>query len=364
MKIKDVETFVIDYPLQNIADSTRKVDKVGYVILCINTDLGVTRTGITYSEVGGNATKLLIEKEFINLLIGKDPFQTEFIWDEINQHMRGIGRKGFTYLALSVIDIALWDLKAKSVGLPLYKLLGGHKKVPIYGSGGWTSYSDKELVDAMMSMVNSGYKTVKMKIGVNAGLSPDEDIKRVKLVREKVGNDIGLLVDANNAYTSSVAIYVARNISDCNIYLFEEPVIADDIEGLARVRVAIDIPVATGEHEYTKYGARDLLINKAADILQFDATKCGGFTEWTKMAILVQAWNLMIAPHAMEYVHMHLLSSIKNGLILEKLIMFEPLDDLVFINPPKPVNGFLKIPEEPGLGLKLNMKNIKKYCKF
>ncbi len=122
------------------------------------------------------------------------------------------------------------------------------------------------------------------------------------------------------------------------------------------------MPVATGEHEYTKYGARDLLISKSADILQFDVTKCGGITEWMKMAMIAQAWNRPVAPHAMEYMHMHLVGSITNGLILEKLIMFEPLDDLVFINPPKPINGFIEIPDKPGIGLTLNKENISKHC--
>ncbi len=189
MKIKNIEVFVVDYPLKNIADSTRVVDKVGYVIVCLHTDNDLTGIGITYSEVGGDATKLLIEKDLKNLVIGKNPFDSEFIWDEIFQFMRGIGRKGLAFLSLSAIDIALWDLKAKSVGLPLYKYLGGKKKVPVYASGGWTSYSDKELVDSIMSMVENGYKAVKMKVGVNSGKSPDEDIKRVKMVRKNIGKN-------------------------------------------------------------------------------------------------------------------------------------------------------------------------------
>jgi L-alanine-DL-glutamate epimerase-like enolase superfamily enzyme len=261
-----------------------------------------------------------------------------------------------------MIDIALWDLKGKVVGLPLYKLLGGNqRKIPIYGSGGWTSYSEKELVEEMVAMVESGYSKVKMKVGVNFGQTPKEDERRVRAVRKALGDSVDLMIDANNVWTRATAIPFAHHLADCHLFWFEEPVLADDIEGLARISSQIHIPVASGEHEYTKYGAKELLTKQAADIIQMDVTKCGGITEWLKIAALTQAWNVPLAPHAMPYAHIHLVSAVPNALILEDLLIQKHADETFFIDLPQPKAGFLEIPDKPGLGLELNEKNLHKY---
>jgi L-alanine-DL-glutamate epimerase-like enolase superfamily enzyme len=365
MRIDKVDVFLVSTAVDSsLADSTRKIESVGYVIVRLSTDDGLTGLGITYDEVGGEAIRQLIVKELAPLIIGKNPFETEVIWEKISQYVRGVGRKGLTFCALSAVDIALWDLKGKMAGMPVYKLLGGNKsKIPVYACGGWTSYNQNELVKEMQSMVANGYTMVKMKIGVNDGRCPEEDIKRVRLVRQELGPQIEIAIDANNAFKSATAIRIAHKLDECNLYFFEEPVMADDMEGLAKVRESIDIPVATGEHEYTKYGVRDLLLHKAADIIQPDVTRCGGITEWMKMATIAHAWNIMMAPHGMEYMSMHLLGAISNGLMLERVLLFEPLNEIVFVNPPQPRNGYIEIPDEPGLGLELNMDNIRKYGK-
>jgi L-alanine-DL-glutamate epimerase-like enolase superfamily enzyme len=362
MKIDNVEVFLVSTAVKSgIADSTRKVESIGYVIVRVNTDDGLTGIGITYHEVGGEAIRQLIKKDLANRIIGKSPFETEAIWEDIFNFMRGVARKGLAFCALSAIDIALWDLKGKILKMPLYKLLGGNKsRIPLYASGGWTSYSKSQLLEELQSMISNGYKTVKLKVGVNEGKSPEEDIERVRWIRKELGPEIGIMLDANNAYQSATAIRVAHGLDDCNIYLFEEPVLADDLEGLARVRSSIKIPVATGEHEYTKYGMRDLLLNKAVDIVQVDVTRCGGITEWLKIAAMAQAWNVVMAPHCMEYMHMHLLGAIPNGLMLERILTFEPLNEIVFVGQPQPKDGFIEIPDLPGLGLALNEDNIKK----
>ena len=363
MKIDRVEVYLVSTPVRDpIADATRKVETLGMAVVCLKTDDGLTGIGLTYHEVGGEAIRQLILKDLAGQIIGKDPFATEVVWEQLFHYFRGVGRKGLAFCALSAIDIALWDLKGKALGMPLYKLLGGIKKrIPVYASGGWTSYNENQLVAEMQSMVAEGYNMVKLKVGVNEGKSPLEDVSRVKRVRQELGPRVEILLDANNAFKSATAVRVANQLSDCNIYLFEEPVLADDLEGLARVRQGSDIPIATGEHEYTKYGVRDLILQKAADIIQVDVTRCGGVTEWMKIAALTQAWNLALAPHGMEYIHMHLLSVIPNGLTLERLIMFEPLNEMIFIDPPQPKNGFLEIPDAPGLGLTLNEVNLQKY---
>ncbi len=362
-KIRKLDVHLVSTPITGgFADATRKVESVGYVVVRVTTDSGLEGIGITYHEVGGEATCALINRNMAPKLIGRDPLQTEAIWQEFFHYLRGVGRKGLMYCALSAVDIALWDLKGKITGLPLYKLLGGNRtKVPVYSSGGWTSYSDEELVEEMKGMVARGFKTIKFKVGYEGGRNPRRDVQRVRKVREAVGPDINLLVDANNCFDAATAVQLANNIREYDIMLFEEPVFADDIPGLARFKRGTDIPLATGEHEYTKFGVRDLLINDAADIVQVDGARIGGYTEMLKCAAMTEAWNVKFAPHAMENIHLHLAAAIPNALFLERLLMFEDITAKVFKDAPVPVDGYMEVPDLPGLGLELDMDFIREH---
>ena len=361
--IKDVKVHLVSAPVAGgMEDATRKVEMIGYTIVRITTDSGIEGFGVTYHEVGGEATKMLIEKNIAPKLIGRSPFETEKIWMEMFGYLRGVGRKGLMYCALSAVDIALWDLKGKIVDLPLYKLMGGTEtKIPVYGSGGWTSYDDDQLVDEMVGLVkNDGYKMIKFKVGVEGGSNILRDVKRVAKVREAVGDDIGIMLDANNCWDAATGARFANMAKEYNPMFLEEPVFADDIPGLKKFKRSTDLPLATGEHEYTKWGARDLVLNEAADIVQCDGTRAGGFTEMLKIAAITQAWNVKFAPHAMENIHIHLISACPNALFLERLKLFEDITKNIYVDAPLPVNGFMTIPENmPGLGLKLNMDFIK-----
>jgi L-alanine-DL-glutamate epimerase-like enolase superfamily enzyme len=359
-KISKIEVHLVSSAVKgNFTDATRKVETVGYTIVRITTNQGLEGSGITYHEVGGEATRSLILRNMAPKLIGRDPLETEVIWQEFFHYLRGVGRKGLMFCALSAIDIALWDLKGKIFGVPLYKLLGGNlTKVPVYCSGGWTSYSDEDLVQEMKGMVGQGYSMIKFKVGVEEGRKPKRDIERVRKVREAVGPDIALLLDANNCWDAATSVQFANRVREYDIMLLEEPVFADDIKGLARFKRGTDIPLATGEHEYTKFGVRDLVLNEAADIVQVDGGRAGGYTELLKIAAITQAWNLKFAPHALENIHIHLVSAIPNALFLERLLLFEEITALVYKNPPLPVNGHMEIPDLPGLGLELNMDFI------
>ena len=361
MKTQQIETFVVPVlPSKQVEDSTWKLDTMGYTIVKVTTDDGITGIGWTY-DVGGAAIRSIIESYIAPIVSGRSPFETETIWQDCVSRLRGVGRKGLTFCALSIVDIALWDIKAKSVGLPLYRLLGGSESnIPIYGSGGWTSYDRNELVKEVTEIASIGYRRIKIKVGVEKGQRPQEDVERVRLVRKELGHDIDLMIDANNAWDPITAMRVAHGVENCGLYFFEEPVIADDLTGLASLRARTRVPIATGEHEYTKYGARDLIVNKAADVIQMDASKCGGITEWLKIAAIAQAWNLPVAPHAMHALHMHLVSAAPNGVTLEYLFMHEEANEQLFINPPVPAGGFLRIPDKPGLGLELNEVSVRK----
>jgi L-alanine-DL-glutamate epimerase-like enolase superfamily enzyme len=360
-KIKSVKVHLVSLPVAaGLADSTRKLESVGYTIVRVTTDEGLEGIGVTYHEVGGEAIASFVRYSLAPKLIGRDPLQTEVIWNELVQYFRGVGRKGLAFCGLSAADIALWDLKGKILGLPIWRLLGGSEpRIPVYASGGWTTLSDDALVSNARAMVGRGYTTIKLKVGVEGGTNPNRDAWRIHRVREAIGPDIRLLLDANNCWDCATAVQFANNVRECGIFFLEEPVLADDIAGLARFKRGTDIPLATGEHEYTRYGVRDLVMAEAADVVQCDATKAGGFTEMLKIAAITQAWNLKFAPHAMEQMHMHLVAAIPNALFAERLDFFEDLNDHVFLNAPLPSGGFMQVPDLPGLGLELNMDFIR-----
>jgi L-alanine-DL-glutamate epimerase-like enolase superfamily enzyme len=360
-KIRNIDVHLVSAAVTGgFADATRKVETIGYVVVRVTTDQGLEGVGVTYHEVGGEATCELINRNMTPRLIGRNPLETEAIWHEFFHYLRGVGRKGLMFCALSAVDTALWDLKGKIVGLPICRLLGSNTtRVPVYASGGWTSYSDDELVDEMKGMVARGFKAVKFKVGYDGGRNTRRDIQRVRKVREAVGPEIDLLVDANNCFDAATAVQLANNIREYDITLFEEPVFADDIPGLARFKRGTDIPLGTGEHEYTKFGVRDLLINEAADIVQLDGARAGGYTEMLKIAALTQAWNVKFAPHAMENIHLHLVASVPNAPFLERLLIFEDITAQLFKDAPVPVDGFMEIPDLPGLGLVLDMDFIR-----
>lgn len=355
--IERIDVHLVSSPTpEGLADATRKVESIGYVIVRVFTRDGVEGLGVTYNEVGGEATRTLLETAIAPRLIGRDPFDTEVLWGEFFAYLRGVGRKGLTFGALSAVDIALWDLKGKILGLPLYKLFGGGRtSVPVYASGGWTSYSDEQLVEEAQMMVDRGYQKVKVKVGVEGGTNPNRDVARVRKLREALGPEVDLLLDANNCWDAATAIRFSNRVAEYNPRLIEEPVFADDIPGLARFSRGTDIPLATGEHEYTKFGVRDLLLAGAADIVQADGTRAGGFTEMLKIAALTQTWNVGFAPHAMENIHLHLVAAAPNGLFLERLLLFEEVTAKTFDNAPVPVNGYMQIPDAPGLGLALDL---------
>lgn len=360
-KISKVHVHLVSAPVAGgVSDATRQVETIGLTIVRLITEQGLEGLGVTYHEVGGEATKTLIERNMVPRLIGRDPFETETIWADMASYLRGIGRKGLMFCALSAIDIALWDLKGKITGLPLYKLLGGtERRIPVYASGGWTSYTDEQLITETTEMVRQGYQMVKFKVGVEGGRNLRRDVERVTKVREAIGPGVGIMLDANNCWDAATGIKFANRVRDLDIMWLEEPVPADDIPGLARFRRGTDIPLATGEHEYTKFGVRDLVLNGAVDIVQTDGVRAGGYTEMLKIAAITQAWNLSLAPHAMENMHIHLVSAAPNALFLERLLIFEEITSRVFKDAPTPQDGYITIPEHPGLGLELDLDYVR-----
>lgn len=359
MRITDVRTMELHIPhLGGYRDATTRVAERGYSVLAVYvvTDQGIE--GFAPGR-GGPAARAIIEQTLKPLLIGRDPLAIERIWDDLFWRIRGIGRKGLAFCALSAVDIALWDLKARLLGLPLCRLLGGSgEPTPVYGSGGWTNLTVDELVEEMAGYVARGINAVKMKVG----LGEDEDLLRVRSVREAIGEGPKLFLDVNGGYYAKQAIRMSHRFEEYNVGWLEEPVMADDLDGLAAVVQATRIPIATGEHEYTKYGFRDLMVRRAADIVQPNVTRVGGITEWLKIAHLAEAFNLPVAPHAAQIVHVHLARATPNLLTLEYLGFLEEADRILYADiPPLRDGRWAPALDRPGLGLELDPSAIKLY---
>lgn len=363
MRITDVTTTVLHDPgataFQDATMPARGTSWAG-IFVHIKTDEGPEGLGIGVMP----GTRDLIEQVLKPLLIGRDPLHHERLWEEMFWAVRGYGRKGMAFCALSAVDVGLWDLKGKIFDAPLYRLIGPYTDtVPIYGSGGWTHLSEAELVREQVGYVERGIPRVKMKVGKDFGKAEAEDVRRVAAVRKAVGDDVEVYIDANNGYYAKQAITMARRFAPYNVGWFEEPVLADDIAGLAAVARAIDIPVATGEHEYTKYGFKDLIAAGGADIVQPDVGRVGGITEWLKVAHLAHAFNLPVAPHAVAPVHLHLACCTPNLRVVEVLGVEDEVYRRWFIDYPEQKDGLWSpFPDRPGLGLELNPKAVEKYA--
>jgi L-alanine-DL-glutamate epimerase-like enolase superfamily enzyme len=265
-----------------------------------------------------------------------------------------------TTRAISAIDIALWDIRAKSANMPVYKLLGGFRdRVPTYIAGGYYEEGKglPELAQEMRENVAMGARAIKMKVGA---VSIREDVERVRTVRDAIGPDVKLMVDANCAYKSYEAIQLAKRIEEFDPFWFEEPIAVDDYEGHRRLAEATSIPIATGENEYTRYGFRDLIAHRAAAILNPDAIICGGITEFVKIAHLAQAYDVDIAPHGPQEVHVHLVAALSNGLILEFYRdTVDPMWGKVYHHTLRlNDDGTVSPPDVPGIGIDPNYEML------
>jgi L-alanine-DL-glutamate epimerase-like enolase superfamily enzyme len=265
------------------------------------------------------------------------------------------GQTGIGAWGMAAIDIALWDILGKHANCPVYKLLGAcRNQVSIYGSGGWLSYSTDQLLEEVTSYVQRGFKAVKIKVGSQ---DSRRDVERVKMVRQAIGDDILLMIDANQGWSPPQAIAVSKQLQDFNIFWLEEPVAKDDLDGYARVAAKSDIPIATGEREFSIPMLRELMERKAVAIVQPDVLRIGGITQAVKVAHLAEAFNLQVATHFYKEIDIHLLASLRNGLFLE---YFPWIDDLL-VSPLEIAGGMARVPEGPGLSLELKPEAIQEY---
>lgn len=315
--------------------------------------------GYTYAD---SATATLIQDLLSEVVIGQDVMAPASSWNAMISRTRNLGRPGVVSMAISAVDIALWDLKARLLNLPLVTLLGAvRNSVAIYGSGGFTSYSDEQLRRQFSTWVEQGITRVKMKIGRDASA----DVRRVGIARAAVGPNVELFVDANGAYSRKQALEQANKFADMNVNWFEEPVSSDDLGGLRmlRDRAPAGMDVAAGEYGYEAGYFRQMLAAEAVDVLQADATRCAGITGFLQVAALCQAHHIPLSAHTAPCVHTHLGCCATPLRHLEYFHDHVRVERMFFEGARSPVNGELS-PDlsRPGIGIEFKRADAQRFA--
>jgi L-alanine-DL-glutamate epimerase-like enolase superfamily enzyme len=305
----------------------------------------------------------MIRDELAPAVCGLDALDVPGAWLAMVRAIRNAGRPGISSMAIAAMDTALWDLKGRLLGLPVSALLGRVRSdVPVYGSGGFTSYSDRQLRDALHGWIRQGIGRVKIKIGEDRGGREDRDLSRIELARSVIGDGVELFVDANGGYGRTQAIRVGHRCRDWDVRWFEEPVSSDDLDGLRRVRDALDLDVAAGEYGYDLPYFRAMCAAGAVDVLQADVSRCAGITEWLRVAAVAAAQGLDVSAHCAQSLHAQPACAVANLRHLEYFHDHARVDRLLFDGVLEPIDGILRPdPARPGLGLELKGADAARY---
>jgi len=364
MKIVDLKTYSCSIPMKvPKAIATRQIHSREFGLVEILTDEGITGVGYTFNPLAPT-----IAASLKKLILNKDPFRIEEIWHLLYANKGMSFQKGLSVRAISMIDMALWDIVGKKLEAPLCRLLGQYRtRVPCYTSAGYyrvplESQSVDDLIEEMAGHAKRGARYLKMRVG---GLSIQADMARVKAVKDAIGDEVELMVDANNAYNLVEAMKVGERLQDMGIFWFEEPTTPDNLRGYQELAASLRIPIVSGELEYTRFGFRPIIEQKAADIIQPDACVCGGVTEWRKIVALAGSFGVPVAPHVIGDggVNLQLAASSSEVFIMEYFELESEISKIeeLFKEYSRAKNGYVDVPEKPGLGMTLNRDAVEKY---
>jgi L-rhamnonate dehydratase len=341
----------------------------GWLIVEVETDSG--HTGIGNAALSPRLTKQAIDVYLTPLLVGKDPFDVEFLWQLMYRNTMAFGRKGVGMVAISAVDIALWDLLGKATGQPVFRLLGGRTKpkIPVYASRLYSGELHEVAAEAK-AYKDQGYRAMKLRFGwgpVDGAAGMERNLALLRTVREVIGFDVDLMADAYMGWTLDYAKRMIPLLEPFRLRWLEEAVIPDDIHGYAALKSMGRVPIAGGEHEFTLYGFREMLEARALDYIQFDTNRVGGISQARKIAALAEAYSVPVVPHAGQMHNFHVVMASYNSPMAE----FFPVVDVevgnelfwyIFDGEPQPENGFIDLRDDvPGLGLTIKEDALRNF---
>lgn len=339
------------------SDGTLKWDSTTMVL--VEVEAG-DKLGIGYSYAN-QAAAHLVQNTLADEIKGLNAFDIPAVFRAMETTIRNQGRTGIAYMAISAVDVAMWDLKAKLFGVPVTALVGHLRDgMPIYGSGGFTSYSVEKLQEQLGRWSNEGIENVKMK----TGRDPEQDVHRVKAARDAIGSHTGLLVDANGAYSAKEATWFAEHFAEFDVTWFEEPVASDNLDDLHHIRqnVPAGMEVTAGEYGYNLSYFKTMLEAEAVDVLQADATRCGGITGFLKAGTVAESFLTPFSSHCAPAIHLHAGPALKTFRHAEYFYDHVRIENMLFDGVQQPEEGVIK-PDlsRPGLGLEFKQEDAKQY---
>ncbi|MGZ3770695.1 MAG: enolase C-terminal domain-like protein [Bdellovibrio sp.] len=359
MLISNFRIGVFTVPTQTQLESDGTLEWKSTTMVLIELEAsGKWSLGYTY---GSSAIATVAQTLLKDVVVGESVFDISRIWNKMNRAVRNDGKTGLSAMAIAAIDIALWDLKAKILEVPLVKLLGVFRdKVEAYGSGGFTSYTDEQMQKEINHWLEKGLKKFKIKVGRDK----ESDINRVQFVRKLIGQSASLMVDANEAYDSVQALQMAQIYSEQNVCWFEQPIHSENLIGMREIKKKFPIGMAltSGEYIYTAEKTLSILNNRSVDIVQLDVTRNKGITGFLQSTTLCQAYDIPVSTHCAPALHIALGCSLPGIIHLENFFDHDRIEDLFFDGVPPIHNGFFH-PDlsKPGLGLKIKTSNIERY---
>jgi L-alanine-DL-glutamate epimerase-like enolase superfamily enzyme len=374
MKISRVNATPLNLPVSVTISGRTKTTSLSVCLVDIETDTGLVGTGmtaITEEEVIGS----IVNDIAAHALIGADPLRHEQLWERLYWLLTPRGQSGYASHAIAAIDLALWDLKGKALGQPCWRLMGGARaEVPVYATFGFAFFDRDELAAAARSWVDRGFKRLKMTVGHHGLQRRDEprpldtliteDVARIRAVREAVGPDVQLYIDANCSLDYFHAHALAKRVEPFDITFFEEPVSQNDIPNLVKLRQSTSIPLAGGQNEGLASRFRDMLVAQAVDVVQPNACISGGYTQCLRIAGMAAAFNTRFANGgAWPHHNMHLHAGLANGSLVEYHSVAVECCKQVFDDLPEPAAGVLTLPDTPGLGFNPNRERVKELAR-
>jgi L-talarate/galactarate dehydratase len=362
MKITHIESQIVRVPLDEplAGGPTPAGATQNFVTVRVGLDEGVQGIGIAFFGGGAMSGALKAAVDGLGALaIGENPLDIEAIVAKIRAAAASSGPGGIFTLALSAIDIALWDIRGKIFNQPVSRLLGGHRqRVPTYASGAlMRGFPLAHVEKAAAKLVEKGFKQMKTQLALPGDTNPELEVERMRVVRNAVGPKIDLMCDINQRWDVRQAISIGSRVEEYGLFWLEDVVAHDDYPGLAEVASALATPIAAGEYVYGLVPFRHMLEARSVDIVMIDVVRAGGITQWMKIAGMAEAFNLPVVNHLCPEISVHMVAAIPHGLTVE----YMPWSSKLYKEVPQPVNGELAVPNKPGLGLEFDPDALKKW---